>query len=253
MSKKNALDQYYTKPEVVKHCWSVLDKLIGSNHQYVEPSAGNGVWGLGRENITMYDIEPKSGGIAKQDWLTYDGDLSGKVVVGNPPFGFASSLAVKFINHSFNLGAQYVAFILPRTFMKELFVDSNLTQSACLVHEEVLPLDSFLLEGQSYKVPCVFQVYKRGQRGGLVYNHYLTKGTIDDHDFVMRRVGGRAGKVITLDEFTESSSLFVKGDVNLLHSVADEVERVAKLTAGVKSITLNEINFIISNSLKYYE
>lgn len=66
----------------------------------------------------------------------------------------------------------------------------------------------------------------------------------------MRRVGGRAGKVITLDEFTESSSLFVKGDVNLLHSVSDEVERVAKLTAGVKSITLNEVNFIISNSLK---
>lgn len=253
MSKKNALDQYYTKPEVVKYCWNVFDNLIGAHHQYVEPSAGNGVWGLGRENIAMYDIEPKSNDIAKQDWLAFEGDLSGKVVVGNPPFGFASSLAVKFINHSFDLGAQYVAFILPRTFMKELFVDSNLTRSACLAYEEELPLDSFLLEGQSYKVPCVFQVYKRGQRGGLVYSHYLTKGTIDDHDFVMRRVGGRAGKVITLDEFTESSSLFVKGNVNLLHSVSDEVERVAKLTAGVKSITLNEVNFIISKSLKSYK
>lgn len=40
--------------------------------------------------------------------------------VTNPPFGVRSTLAKTFIKHSINLGAETIAFILPKTFNKRL-------------------------------------------------------------------------------------------------------------------------------------
>lgn len=249
MSKKNKLDQYYTKASVAELCWNLIDEVIGRKPKYVEPSAGLGVWLSGDRNIKAYDLEPKHNSIEKQDWLEFTGDLRGHTVVGNPPFGFSSSLAIKFINRSFELGADYVCFILPKTFMKKLFVDKNLTRKSELIFESELPKYSFILDGEPYDVPCVFQIYKCGHREPIVYTNFLTKGSYDDYDFIMRRVGGRAGRELTLEEYTPSSSLLVKGDVRYLTTLKGEIVKVSSMTAGVKSITLAEINYLITNSL----
>lgn len=246
MSKKSTLDQYYTKPEVAEGCFNVLFQHLNIRNDttFVEPSAGCGAFLKEGFKWEAYDLEPKHPLAEKKDFFDVE-DLNNKVIVGNPPFGFASSLALKFINHSEEQGAKVVAFILPKTFKKKMFqekVSHNLT----LTLEQDLPKNSFILDGESYDVPCVFQVWERGQRQPLRFERYLRKGSPADYDFILRRVGGRAGKIISEQEFTPSSSLYVKGDPYLVTKYQDKIYEEASYTAGVKSITIDEINYIIT-------
>lgn len=246
MSKKSTLDQYYTKPEVAGMCFKMLleNLNITKEETFVEPSAGQGAFLKEGFKWEAYDLEPKHPLVDKKNFFDVT-DLNNKVVVGNPPFGFASSLALKFINHAEKHGASVVAFILPKTFKKKMFqekVSHNLT----LTLEKDLPKNSFILNGDSYDVPCVFQIWERGQREPLRFDEYLRKGSPADYDFILRRVGGRAGKIITEQEFTHSSSMHVKGDPHLVTKYQDEICEEASYTAGVKSITIDEINFIIT-------
>lgn len=245
MSKKNKLDQYYTQPEIATECLNILIEFLGSkDYNFVEPSAGTGNFLRPDLKWEAYDLEPKVSNITKKDFLTVE-NLTGKVVVGNPPFGFASSLALKFINHSFEEGAEVVAFILPKTFKKVLFME-KVTHQASLALQKDLPKNSFILNGEDYDVPCVFQVWVKFPRAVINYNKYLTKGSEKDYDFMLRRVGGRAGRLITKEEFTKSSSLYVKGDKTYIEKYQDRIREEASFTAGVKSITIDEINYIIT-------
>lgn len=248
MSKKNKLDQYYTKPDIALWCWDILQENLEDPESqiYVEPSAGCGNFLIDGYTWEAYDLDPKEENIVRKDFFEVK-DLKGKVVVGNPPFGFASSLALRFINHCASYDAKIIAFILPRTFKKKLF-QNKINTKLHLVEEVDLPSGSFLLEGKEYDVPCVFQIWKNTGvlRDPFRFYKYLTKGSKDSHDFIIRRVGGRAGKVLSDFEFTESSSLYVKGDVNFILKYQKEILQEASYTAGVKSITLDEINLIIS-------
>ncbi len=248
MSKKNILDQYYTRPDIAFWCWDILQEHLedGKSEIYVEPSAGCGNFLVDNYTWEAYDLDPKLDFIVKADFLEVT-DLKGKIVVGNPPFGFASSLALKFINHCADKDAKMVAFILPKTFKKKLF-QNKINSKLRLVEEVDLPKGSFLLEGNVYDVPCVFQIWENSGklRNKFTFIRHFTKGTKDSHDFLLRRVGGRAGKVLEDSEFTESSSLYVNGDINLIYKYQNEILKEASYTAGVKSITLDEINFIVT-------
>jgi hypothetical protein len=249
MSKKNSLDQYYTRPEVAQYCLSLLTNYLGkTDYTFVEPSAGCGAFLDNSLTWEAYDLEPKHESVVKSDFFDIY-DLENKIVVGNPPFGFASSLALKFINHSEKYGATVIAFILPKTFKKVLFQE-KVSHNLSVALEVDLPDNSFILNGVVYNVPCVFQIWVRKPREVLKFNKYLEKGNPEDYDFTIRRVGGRAGKVISLDEFTASSSLYVKGDLNLIEKYQDLICKEASYTAGVMSITLDEINYIITNKEK---
>lgn len=247
MSKKNRLDQYYTKSEVANKLLDIfLSKGECKGLPLVEPSAGKG--SFMREDIDWeaYDLEPRREGVIAKDFLEVQ-DLEGKFLVGNPPFGFKSSLALKFINHSFDRGAAKVGFILPRTFKKTLFQD-KVTLSACLTYQEDVEDHAFILNGESYHVPCVFQIWERGSRVKKTFKNFFTKGSPADYDFIIKRVGGRAGKIISKSDFTTSSSLYVKGDKDLFNKYRDEILKEATYTAGVRSITLNEINLIVTEN-----
>lgn len=245
MSKKNSLDQYYTKPEIARDCFkTLLGYLEEREYTFVEPSAGSGSFLTEGFKWEAYDLEPKHPLVKEKNFFDVT-DLHSKVVVGNPPFGFSSSLALKFINHAEKQGAEVVAFILPKTFKKKLFQE-KISHNLALVLEEDLPKNSFLLDGKSYDVPCVFQVWQRGKRDPATFDRYLRKGNAEDYDFILRRVGGRAGKIINEEEFTSSSSLYVKGAPNLITEFQGKICEEASYTAGVKSITIDEINYIIT-------
>jgi hypothetical protein len=246
MSKKSKLDQYYTKPEVANSCLDILLNYLGDKDSYsfVEPSAGTGSFLKEGLKWEAYDLEPKHPLVTKSDFFNVTG-LKDKVVVGNPPFGFASSLALKFINHAEKCGASIVAFILPKTFKKKLFQE-KVSHELILDLEFDLPEDSFTLEGESYNVPCVFQVWVRGKREPLIFEKYFVKGSSEDCDFMLRRVGGRSGRLINKEDFTPSSSLYVKGDKTLIHKYQEDICKEASYTVGVRSITLDEINYIIT-------
>ena len=66
-------------------------------------------------------MEPENSEIMKQDYLNFDYNTMIKKkfnkihVIGNPPFGRQSSLAIKFIKKSLEY-CDSISFILPKSF-----------------------------------------------------------------------------------------------------------------------------------------
>jgi len=123
---RNTIDKYYTKDIVVELCLNIVKKYIQINPDelIIEPSAGNGSFITGIKSITsnfkFYDLEPNNDEIIKQDYLLYDYEepFSKIHIIGNPPFGRQSSLAIKFIKKSCEF-CDSVSFILPKSFKKD--------------------------------------------------------------------------------------------------------------------------------------
>lgn len=113
------LDKFYTPKSVAKKCIESID--LKKYDKIIEPSAGNGSFSKQIENCLAYDIAPEDPSIIKQDFLDLK-KVEGEHIlfIGNPPFGSRSSLAKKFIEHSIELGAETIAFVLPNTFNKYL-------------------------------------------------------------------------------------------------------------------------------------
>ena len=160
------LDQYYTSYEDMEYCvnkaWDIIKDLGYEVSEFLEPSAGEGVFsnylatsGL---DVIAIDIEPKGEDIIKADFLTYDLEYKeGRFIIGNPPFGTRLNLAQKFYKRAIELG-DYIAFILPISQL-------NNTQSMYefdLVHSEDL---GKLLFSNKKKVHCCLNVYVRPKNG----------------------------------------------------------------------------------------
>lgn len=156
IKSKDTLDRFYTRPEIA----SELIKTLPNGVEWVEPSAGSGAFSRAL-NCIAYDIDPQHPSIIKQDWFEYEHKGIAKWgVVGNPPFGRANKLSKAFIKHAIGQGASYVAFVLPNTFNK-FTTQQVFPANWRLVHNQPLPEDSFILNGETYHVPCHFQVWTR--------------------------------------------------------------------------------------------
>ena len=157
MISSRVRDAYFTKPDIASQCISVLDNIIGTDYTYLEPSAGDGAFvrPISDRQIVALDICPQSSNIRKCDYLVTD--VKADVVLGNPPFGRRSALAIDFVNKS-ALFAKYIAFILPVQFRK-YFTQKRLDPRLSLIFDQDLPPDSFLFDGKSYSVRCCFQIW----------------------------------------------------------------------------------------------
>lgn len=243
------LDKFYTKPVVAERLFCLVKEYTTNPQTFLEPSAGNGVF-LGlltslSDNVIAFDISPDASGITQADFLSQD---VGKVdvVIGNPPFGKNSSLAVKFFNKCAEWQPEVIAFVLPRTFKKPRFWE-RLDDRYSLAYSEDCPKDSFLASGVTYDVPCCLQVWIREPRTfSLPKNTELLKETDVLPSIFVRRVGGRAGRVV--EEYTKSSTYQLTHSeevVELLDSFSNRFNEFAGNTSGVKSITLHEMEDII--------
>ena len=249
LSKKNKLDQYYTSKKAVDMVYDVISKYW-EGERLLEPSAGAGAfYNNNYPNYLMFDLEPKTRGIIQADFLKVDPlEFTGCFAIGNPPFGFCGKLAVKFINHCAE-SCSKICFILPNTFRKELFFDKHLNKCLHLVEVVDLPRNSFILNNEEYDVPCsIFYLEKRDYpRESIAYRKYLHE-TVMEWGVPVRRVGGRAGQIV--ETYTPSSTYMVASNFDtveyFLDKYKEEIKRVASYTAGVRSITLDEINLIIS-------
>ena len=169
-------DQFYTKPEVAKHCVERLHQVARelhidlSEHIYIEPAAGCGWFysALPKKRRIGIDIDPRALELDGEKlkhadylhWFPKEKDRK-YVVVGNPPFGLRGHLALQFINHSADF-SDIVAFILPQLFDSDgkgvpaKRVDSRLK----LAYSEPLPPNSFEYpDGKSVNISTVFQVW----------------------------------------------------------------------------------------------
>jgi len=168
-SNKLNLDQYYTSEETASYCLSVARKVLKNEKisEVIEPSAGNGVFSKKIKNCIAYDIDPKDESILQQDFLQLNMPYkTGRLFIGNPPFGTRNTLSVKFFKKCIQLG-DYVAFILPISQL-------NNTQQMYefdLIHSEDLG-DKFYTDRNLH---CCFNIYKKPGNGNNQKKKYQFK------------------------------------------------------------------------------
>ena len=270
--KRNTIDKYYTKSSVVDSCINIIKKYINISKDdlIIEPSAGNGSFieqiKTLSNNYKFYDLEPENKEIIKQDFLEFDikniiSEINSKYnihIIGNPPFGRQSSLAIKFIKHCCQF-ASSISFILPKSFKKDS-MKKHFSQNFHLIHEIDLLENSFLVNNIEYDVPCVFQIwqYKDEIRKTIIKVKPLNFKFVDKEDkpdISFRRVGVNAGTIINnINDKSIQSHYFIKFTNDL--SVDTNIEKLKSIkfnfdnTVGPKSISkpelINEFNkFVI--------
>ena len=117
---KHENNKYYTPNWLIKYMIEVIKETIKDDiTEIIEPSAGDGRFlPYLKElspNVLMFDIEPDDFNVVQQDFLTLDIPYKkGRIVVGNPPFGYKGILYRQFIIKATQI-ADYVVFILPST------------------------------------------------------------------------------------------------------------------------------------------
>jgi predicted RNA methylase len=258
--KRNTIDKYYTKKEIVNMCLDNIKKYIKINKDdlIVEPSAGNGSFIDGIKELSnsylFYDLEPENSQIIKQDFIEFNyKEIQNKYknihIIGNPPFGRQSSLAIKFIKKSCEF-SNTISFILPKSFKKDS-LKKTFPLNFHLIFEKDIPEKSFLVNGVEHDVPCVFQIWEkkinnRTENNKLLPNGFLFVEKHENPDISFQRVGSKAGKVDTnYIEKSIQSHYFIKFNNN--KSIHENIDKISQIkynfnnTVGPKSISKQEL------------
>lgn len=259
--KRKTIDKFYTSPLIVNKCIELIKKTINI-HEHdicIEPSAGNGSFINGIKSLfkhyKFYDLEPENDEIVKQDYLNFDYNTliikpNSKIhIIGNPPFGRQSSLAIKFIKKSCEY-CDSISFILPKSFKKNS-LKKYYPLNFHLVYEYDLPKNSFIVDKKEYDVPCVFQIWikkdiERTLPKTYTPNKYNFVKKSDNHDISFRRVGVNAGDI---DRETQNKSIqshyFIKFDTELTDELFYKLKNIVynskNDTCGPRSISKQEL------------
>jgi len=259
--KRNTIDKYYTKSNVVNNCIELIKThlTITKDDLIIEPSAGDGAFIPSIKQLTnhfkFYDLEPEHNDIIQQNFLDFNAtqfkkDYKKIHIIGNPPFGRQSSLAIKFIKKCCEF-ANSISFILPKSFKKDS-MKKRFTKHYHLIHEIDLLDNSFLVNGNESDVPCVFQIWEYNQTTPRTtitklepINFEFVKKT-DTPDISFRRVGVNAGTIMTdIEDKSEQSHYFIKFTND--DELDDTIEKLKNIkfdfnnTVGPKSISKQEL------------
>ena len=240
------LDQYYTVPKHAEHFYSEVLRLFDlTGYLIIEPSAGTGSFSkIFPTGSIALDIDPKSEGILKADFLKFEFPVGAKIaVIGNPPFGRGCNTAIRFFNYAAS-AAEIIAFVLPRTFRKAS-IQNRLDENFHLAHEIEVPNRAFIFEGKLCNVPSVFQIWVRGSKCRAQID---TKTTHPDFaftepsraSFAIQRVVGKAGHITSNLSACRSSHYFIKGNVKRVMAKLN-FAKIAANTAGNPSLSKGEI------------
>tara|TARA_Y100001970_G_C14216611_1_gene850052 strand:- start:924 stop:1760 length:837 start_codon:yes stop_codon:yes gene_type:complete len=258
---RDTIDKYYTNQDTVTNCIKKIKQhtQINEDDLFIEPSAGNGSFipkllSLS-SNCLFYDIEPENSSIMKQDYLLLDTDNITKNynkvhVVGNPPFGRQSSLAIKFIKKSSEF-CDYISFILPKSFKKKS-MQKHFPLDFHLLFEEDIQDDGFLVNDTVYNVPCVFQIWekrnvKREPEVKVLPIGFSFVKKNENPDIAFRRVGVYAGRIYNDDisNKSEQSHYFIKFDKKISETVHQQLNTISfdkkNDTVGPRSISKQEL------------
>lgn len=257
--KRNTIDKYYTNNNAVDYCFDLIKKNIDieyDNDLIIEPSAGDGAFisqiKTASKNHLFIDLEPENSEITKQDYLDLDISFKSNYrkihVIGNPPFGRQSSMAINFIKKSAEF-CDSISFILPKSFKKES-LKAHFPSVFHLIIETELPEKSFLVEGKEYDVPCVFQIWEkrteeRIKKVKLQPINFKFVDKSEPHDISFRRVGVYAGKIdINTVDKSIQSHYFIKFTRKINKEMFNNlinIEFDTNNTVGPKSISKQEL------------
>lgn len=256
---RDTIDKFYTRPAVVEACIQMFQKhvLIDIHDLIIEPSAGNGAFiekikSLA-SNVLFLDLQPEHDEIIQQDYLAFDySNIKKKYkkihVMGNPPFGRQSSIAIKFIKKSCEF-CDSLSFILPKSFKKDS-LKRIFPLYFHMAHEADLPEKSFMLDNIEYDVPCIFQIWIKRTSNRSVVERVAPLGFefVDKPDahISFRRVGANAGAIDTsFHDKSPQSHYFIR--FTRTDSIPDILHRLSRAqfdndnTVGPRSISKQEL------------
>jgi len=215
--RNEGLDKFYTIPSIVDKCITILQTKYNWDKWdlVIEPSAGNGSFltKIPSEKKVGMDLSPEHPDIIKQDFFDYLPSIINSntyyLVIGNPPFGKVSSLAIKFFNHAATF-SNVIAFIIPRTF-RRISVKNKLNKHFHLILDEEIPTSPCSFN-PPMSVKCCFQVWEKKEYEREIIKletthedwNFLKFGPIDDNgqptppdnaDFAIRAYGGKCGEI----------------------------------------------------------
>jgi len=211
---KEYLDKYYTPKNKAAELIATTLRVLKENGlevtDVIEPSAGNGAFST-QIKCTAYDIVPDHKSIIKADFTKLKIEhLVGRLFIGNPPFGKASSMAKKFVRLSLKYG-DYVAFIMPVSQHELPIKGSKLLYSKRLdivysSHEDVIPACfNIYIRTDEVEVELVdveVVKYKRGTK---------TSSLSEPPDYIMLSWGRSVGKrVFKKHTYASEIAVFVK-------------------------------------------
>ena len=258
---KSDLDKFYTKKELST---SLISKINLNQYEVVvDPCCGDGSFysKINHKKVIGIDILPHIDGVITHDFLTWNyktiNEISSNVlVISNPPFGKQGSLAMNFIKRSSEF-ADTIAFILPLSFAKPS-VKNKIPEFYHLEYEEILPEDSYLLDGENYSVKCVFQIWKKKDskrekiKSDVATGFEYTKNK-NLADIAIRRVGVYAGKAFRdLSKSEQSHYFLIIEDKSKIDFIINKLEDINwnDLTVGPRSISKGELNKVLNKILK---
>ena len=258
---RNTIDKYYTNPNVANLCIEKIMEYLKPTRQdlLIEPSAGNGSFIKGMKEISnrceFYDIEPENSEIIKQDYMALNierllNETNLIHVIGNPPFGRQSTMAIKFIKHSSKF-ANSISFILPKSFKKDS-MQKHFPLDFHLIFQQDIEENGFLVDDNLYDVPCVFQIWQRKGENRSVSEKLIPKGfqfvkKSENPDIAFRRVGVYAGNIFKdeIENKSEQSHYFIKFDEKIPESTIEQLNTIVfdsrDNTVGPRSISKQEL------------
>ena len=256
--KKN-LDKFFTNTEVAQTCCDIIQKKIDIDYFddfVIEPSAGDGsfIGPMKRlcQNNLFIDIQPEHSEIQKYNYLKIKPLFFQNLkktnrlhVIGNPPFGFRGSNAIKFIKHSCEFCDTF-SFILPLSFAKSS-MQKTVPSQFHLVHSYHIPNHSFYYNEKVFDIPCVFQIWEKKEYHRKIDKKVRPIGyrfvkNQDDADVAVRRVGSYAGKILDIQNRNSNSHYFVKLDnPKQLIKLKDINIPSNKFVTGPRSISKKDI------------
>lgn len=257
---RNTQDKFYTAPSISKLCLDYYKQHVNINDEdlCIEPSAGNGSFIFpildNFKNYKFYDIEPKNDTIETLDFLEFNSETliennyKNIHIIGNPPFGRQSSMALKFLKKCATF-CNYIGFILPKSFKKDS-MKNKIPNNFHNIFEVDLPENSFLVEENIHDVPCIFQIwekrtYNREKQVKLKPKNYKFVKQNEDHHIAFRRVGVYAGNIYKeTEDKSFQSHYFIKFD-KFSDELFNKLKKInynsSEHTTGPKSIGKQEL------------
>jgi len=248
MSKTINLDKFYTPIDTAKYCINLAYKYCKNITEIIEPSAGSGAFSNQIKNCIAYDLVPEHDSIIKHDFLKLNLPYkSGRLIIGNPPFGNRNNLSRSFYKHSVKLG-DYVAFILPISQLNN--VDS------LFEFDLINSVDLGVLRYSDMAIHCCFNIYNRPHTGKLNKKPKLSSNLFkiyrDDqagynkikYDLCIFRRGASAGKEKLKNQHTQTYKIKVFDKLNLdfvKNTILNFNWKTLKIHQSAQSISKNDI------------
>lgn len=245
-------DKFYTKIEVAKKCVNFLKSKLSltMEEQFLEPTAGNGVFLNFLNNYDAYDLLPENPKIKKQDIFLLKTEYKNYITIGNPPFGKRSLLAINVFNKCAEF-SDVIAFIVPISFMK-FNVQKNLNTNFKLVDFFFLEKNSFLDRDKDFDVNCVFQIWVKSNSKYDIFKdlRILKQPSITSSDFKIWQYNATQQSFNTINEDWEIAT-YRQGykNYNEIFNQSDK-DKIIKMMSGNKKIQFFFIKPLNENSKK---